>query len=87
MITGQELNTAFARQVREMGLTVTDKMVTSIVAARSYYMLMAENEIYEAKTILLATGMAMSKTFPGGAKAPWPRSQLLRYLRRLFIQG
>ena len=45
MITGQELNTAFARQVREMGLTVTDKMVTSIVAARSYYMLMAENEI------------------------------------------
>ena len=68
MITGQELNTAFARQVREMGLTVTDKMVTSIVAARSYYMLMAENEIYEAKTILLATGMAMSKTFPGEQK-------------------
>lgn len=63
MVSGRELNERFAVQAEQMGLTVTDKMVTSIMAARSHYMLMAENEMYEARTILLATGMAVSKEF------------------------
>lgn len=65
MVSGRELNERFAVQAEQMGLTVTDKMVTSIMAARSHYMLMAENEMYEARTILLATGMAVSKEFSG----------------------
>lgn len=65
MVSGRELNEKFAVQAEQMGLAVTDKMVTSIMAARSYYMLMAENEMYEARTILLATGMAVSKEFSG----------------------
>ena len=65
LITGAELNRRFARHAGELGLTVTNKMVTNIMAAKGRYMLLAENDIYEAKTLLLATGAVAAKGLPG----------------------
>ncbi len=64
MVSGETLNRMFARQTEEMGLQVTDRMVTAITKTRDRYILMAENEIYEAQTLLLATGASVS----GGVK-------------------
>lgn len=63
MISGKELNAHFAKQINDMGIQLTDKMVTDISKTRRCYMLVAENEIYEARTVLLATGLANVKGF------------------------
>lgn len=65
---GSELNSRFAEQIRQMELTVTDRMVTNISKLCTHYMLLAENELYEAKTVLLATGVITAKGFVGEAE-------------------
>lgn len=64
-ITGPALNARFADHARELGLTVEDKMVTNIMPADDHFMLLAENEVYEAKTVLLATGVVSARSFAG----------------------
>lgn len=58
MVTGPALNAAFRDHARQLGLTITDKIVSSVMPLGSEFGLMAENEIYQAKTVLLATGVA-----------------------------
>ena len=64
-ITGPELNRRFDAHVKEMGLTIEDKMVTNIMPMKDRFMLLAENEMYEAKSLLLATGVVSAKGFEG----------------------
>lgn len=64
-VTGPDLNALFQKQSAELGLTVTDRMVTTISKMRDRFMLLAENELYEAKTVLLATGVNGTKGFAG----------------------
>ncbi len=65
LITGSELNQRFSTHVKELGLTIQDKMVTSIMATRNHYALLSENEIYEAKALILAIGAVTAKGIPG----------------------
>lgn len=65
LVTGAELNQRFAAHAREMDIAPADKMVTSIMPMKDHFALLAENDIYEAKTLLLATGAAAAKGFPG----------------------
>ncbi|MDD6678680.1 MAG: NAD(P)/FAD-dependent oxidoreductase [Firmicutes bacterium] len=64
MVGGQTLNEAFRKQIQEQGLELTDRMVTSIMASRQGFMLLADNEIFEAKTVLFATGSVSAKGLP-----------------------
>ncbi|MCD8218020.1 MAG: NAD(P)/FAD-dependent oxidoreductase [Clostridiales bacterium] len=68
MISGAELNRRFAEQMEQMDLSLTDRMVTTILPMGESFQLLAENEIYEAKTLLLATGAVSGKGFPGEAE-------------------
>lgn len=65
MVTGQELNNHFKQQIDEMGIEITDRMVTNISSNRKGFMLLGGNDVYEAKTVLLATGSAGAKGFKG----------------------
>jgi len=65
LITGAELNRRFAGHAREMELAAVDKMVTSIMSGKDRYMVLAENDIYEARTLLLCIGAVAAKGFPG----------------------
>ncbi|MCD8230569.1 MAG: NAD(P)/FAD-dependent oxidoreductase [Clostridiales bacterium] len=65
MISGTELNHRFAEQMAQMDLTLTDRMVTMILPMEESFQLLAENEIYEARTLLLAIGAVTAKGFPG----------------------
>ena len=67
-VSGAELNARFADHARELGLTVEDKMVTNIMPMGEHFMLLAENEVYEAKTVLLATGVVSARSFAGEAE-------------------
>ncbi len=65
MVTGQELNDAFLRQIDEMGIEITDRMVTNISSSQKGFMLLGGNDIYEAEAVLLATGSVNARGFKG----------------------
>lgn len=65
MVSGEELNEKFKAQIDELGIEITEKMVTNIGSTRKCYMLLAENEIFEAKSVILAVGAAAAKGLEG----------------------
>ena len=65
MISGKMLCDYFAEHIQQMDINITDKMVTMIGNAGDGYMLLADNEMYQAKTVILATGVVSAKSIPG----------------------
>ncbi len=65
LVTGEELNQKLDAHRRALGLAITDKRVIAVMRNKNGYILSAENEIYEAKTLLLATGVVPAKGFEG----------------------
>ena len=68
MVSGAELNRKFREQADEMGLVSEDKRVTNIAAMGDHYMILADNEMYEARTVLLSTGIAAAKGMENEAR-------------------
>ncbi len=60
-ISGRQLNEAFKKQIQTAELELTDKMVTQISQNKNEYMVLADNEIYNAKTVLLTIGAVPAK--------------------------
>ena len=63
--TGKELCEAFRHHADEMGLAIIDKVVTSVSRARNRFLVLVQEDIYEAKTVLLATGVVNAAGYPG----------------------
>ncbi|MBQ8137672.1 MAG: FAD-dependent oxidoreductase [Clostridia bacterium] len=68
MISGPELNERFRAHAEALGLKATDKMVTSVSKLKEHFMILADNEVFEARTVLLSTGVISAKPFPGEEK-------------------
>ena len=64
-LTGQELFAHFEDHIQTAGLEITEKTVTNVMSAGNYYMVLADNEIYEAKTLILAMGVMTAKLLKG----------------------
>ncbi len=64
-VSGPEMNRAFLEQIDRAGLTLTERMVTNIAVTKKGFMILGGNDIYDAKTVLLATGAVSAKGFPG----------------------
>lgn len=60
-ISGKELNDKFRKQMDTAGLVLTDKMVTQISKSKNGFTVLADNEIYKAKTVLLTIGSVPAK--------------------------
>ena len=67
MITGTELQQAYLQQLQDMDITINDSMVTMISSAGNSFMLLADNVVYKAKTVILATGVVSTRMLPGEA--------------------
>lgn len=65
MVKGADLNAAFIRQAEEMGIEITEKTVTLISRNGDHYMVLANNEVHEAKTVLFAAGVVQAKGLEG----------------------
>lgn len=63
--SGRELFEAFKKHADSMGLEITEKMVNQIIDMKTHYALMAGEDFFEAKTIILATGVTAVGTLPG----------------------
>ena len=68
MTTGSDLNETFRKQADELGIEITDKKVTNIAATGDHFMLLADNDMYEASNVLICTGMASGKGLEGEDK-------------------
>ena len=64
-LTGHELFSHFEDHIQSAGLDITEKTVTNVMSAGNYYMVLADNEIYEAKTLILAMGVMTVKLLKG----------------------
>ncbi len=63
--SGEEITAAFRKQVEAMEIEITESMVNSILPVSEHYALMAGSDFYEAKTVILTTGIANTAVLPG----------------------
>lgn len=66
-VTGKELCESFRKHAEIMQLEVTEKMVNTVIFSGGHYMLNANNDIYEAKSLILAMGIMNTGELTGEA--------------------
>lgn len=64
-ISGSDLAARFHEHIESAGLEITEKSVTNIMDAGGYFMVLADNEIYETKTLILAMGVMSARLLEG----------------------
>jgi len=64
-VSGQDLVGAFQKHLEEAGVTVTEKRVNAVYAMGDYFALQAGEEMLEARTVILASGVVAGKPLPG----------------------
>lgn len=64
-MTGKELGKKFKEHLDSMGIEITEKRIDNIYAMGDYFTLMAKDEMIEATTIILTTGMEYGKAMTG----------------------
>ena len=64
-IPGADLGAAFQASLDAVGVTVTEDKITAAYNLGDYYGLQGAETIYEASTLILATGMIPGKLLPG----------------------
>lgn len=63
--SGSELRDEFAKHLDSMGIGITEERINNIYAMGDYYALMANDKVFEAKSVILATGVHFGKPFKG----------------------
>ena len=64
-VSGEEMAASFRQQAESMQIDITEKTVTGVYHMGQYYGLLCDQEMFEATTIILATGVESVKTIPG----------------------
>jgi len=63
--SGKELQEEFSSHLKEMDINITEEKVNNIYAMGDYFGLMVNEKMYEAITVILATGVQYGKLFDG----------------------
>ncbi len=64
-ISGKDLGEAYQRHLDDMGIEITEDKINAIYAMGDYFALQAAENMYEATTVILATGVMAGKLYPG----------------------
>lgn len=64
-IDGEEFYKKLYEHLRMLEIEVTDKKITTVYSMGDYFALQSGEDMYEAKTVILATGVVNSKELPG----------------------
>ena len=56
-VTGAQVRDKFLEHIDNMGIEITEERVNNIYAMGDYFALMVNEKMYEATTVILATGM------------------------------
>lgn len=64
-VSGMQMQEAFIDQLKQMEIPITDKTVTGIYNMGTHYGILCDQEMFEAKTVIMATGVEAVKPIPG----------------------
>jgi len=64
-VSGEQMQKTFLAQLTEMDIAITEDRINAVYAMGDYFALQGNSTTYEAKSVILATGMAQTKTLPG----------------------
>lgn len=64
-ISGSDLKKEFQRHIKSMDISITNERINSIYAMGDYFALMVNEKMYEATTVILATGVEYTKPLKG----------------------
>ena len=64
-ISGKDLAKAFENHINSMDITITEGKVNAVYPMGSYFWLQVSQDIYEAETVIVATGIVTGKAFKG----------------------
>ncbi|MGP1612660.1 MAG: NAD(P)/FAD-dependent oxidoreductase [Catonella sp.] len=64
-ITGRELADAYKNHLKKMDVDINYSRINAVYAMGDYFVLQSAEEIFEAKSVILATGVVTGKTMPG----------------------
>lgn len=63
--SGRELNRLFETQIQQSGIRILEKKVTQVMPMNPGFMVLGDSEVYQAQTVLFATGAVSPKGFDG----------------------
>lgn len=63
--SGEQIKNEFINHMKSMDISITEERINNIYAMGEYFTLMANDKIYEASAIILATGVNFGKPFKG----------------------
>lgn len=66
--TGEDMQKAFRRHLKDMEIAITEDRVNTVYAMGDYFAIQGNKEMYEASSVILSCGMAVTKPFPGEVK-------------------
>jgi thioredoxin reductase (NADPH) len=64
-ISGKELKQAFHNHISSMNIEITPERINNVYAMGDYFTLVVNEKMYEAKSIILATGIEYTKPMKG----------------------
>lgn len=64
-VTGEELKNNFENHISSMGIEINFEKVNAIYAMGDYFSLMVNEKMYEAKSVILGTGIEFDKPIEG----------------------
>lgn len=67
-VKGDDLKNNFREHLQSMNIEITEERVNNIYSMGNYFAIMVNEKIYEAKSVILATGVEYQKPFRGEEK-------------------
>jgi thioredoxin reductase (NADPH) len=67
-LTGEGIKERFQEHIKAMDIAITEERINNIYAMGEYFVLMANDKTFEAKSIILATGIEYTKPIEGEEK-------------------
>lgn len=67
-ISGEDFVKAMQDHLDQMGIGITEEFVTNVYAMGDYFAIQCPTNMYEAKTVIIATGVVAGKLLPGEEK-------------------
>lgn len=64
-ITGEELARAYDNHLQKMNIDINTSRINTIYAMGDYFALQSAEEMFEAKSVIISTGVVTGKTLPG----------------------
>lgn len=67
-VDGETLHDSLKKHLEALDITITKKKITAVYAMGEYFALASGSDMYEAKTVIVATGVSNAKEITGESK-------------------